>query len=249
MCITISTSVVAFASENDGSNLEKAIVSAKNIITIPEEYSDFSYYYNENTEENESSGAYTLDWSNKDGESISIQVDDNGNILEYHKFDSNNDSSGLAKISKEDAKAIAEKFMQKSVKFKEGSIKIIDDRSNLSQSSDYEFKFGQFVNNIPVSFNTIDLSINKYNGEVTSLIRNNNDVKDYIFSSKDSIINKEAAKKAYLEKIGIDLKYYSRYDYKNKKLNVFPAYSIKQDKLQGIDAKTSEVVNIYSDNI
>ena len=249
MCITISTSVVAFASENDGSNLEKAIVSAKNIITIPEEYSDFSYYYNENTEENESSGAYTLDWSNKDGKSISIQVDDNGNILEYHKFDSNNDSSGLAKISKEDAKAIAEKFMQKSVKFKEGSIKIIDDRSNLSQSSDYEFKFGQFVNNIPVSFNTIDLSINKYNGEVTSLIRNNNDVKDYIFSSKDSIINKEAAKKAYLEKIGIDLKYYSRYDYKNKKLNVFPAYSIKQDKLQGIDAKTSEVVNIYSDNI
>lgn len=249
MCITISTSVVAFASENDGSNLEKAIVSAKNIITIPEEYSDFSYYYNENTEENESSGAYTLDWSNKDGESISIQVDDNGNILEYHKFDSNNDSSGLAKISKEDAKAIAEKFMQKSVKFKEGSIKIIDDRSNLSQSSDYEFKFGQFVNNIPVSFNTIDLSINKYNGEVTSLIRNNNDVKNYIFSSKDSIINKEAAKKAYLEKIGIDLKYYSRYDYKNKKLNVFPAYSIKQDKLQGIDAKTSEVVNIYSDNI
>ena len=249
MCITISTSVVAFASENDGSNLEKAIVSAKNIITIPEEYSDFSYYYNENTEENESSGAYTLDWSNKDGKSISIQVDDNGNILEYHKFDSNNDSSGLAKISKEDAKAIAEKFMQKSVKFKEGSIKIIDDRSNLSQSSDYEFKFGQFVNNIPVSFNTIDLSINKYNGEVTSLIRNNNDVKNYIFSSKDSIINKEAAKKAYLEKIGIDLKYYSRYDYKNKKLNVFPAYSIKQDKLQGIDAKTSEVVNIYSDNI
>ena len=249
MCITISTSVVAFASENDGSNLEKAIVSAKNIITIPEEYSDFSYYYNENTEENESSGAYTLDWSNKDGESISIQVDDNGNILEYHKFDSNNDLSGLAKISKEDAKAIAEKFMQKSVKFKEGSIKIIDDRSNLSQSSDYEFKFGQFVNNIPVSFNTIDLSINKYNGEVTSLIRNNNDVKNYIFSSKDSIINKEAAKKAYLEKIGIDLKYYSRYDYKNKKLNVFPAYSIKQDKLQGIDAKTSEVVNIYSDNI
>ena len=84
----------------------------------------------------------------------------------------------------------------------------------MSQSSDYEFKFGQFVNNIPVSFNTIDLSINKYNGEVTSLIRNNNDVKDYIFSSKDSIINKEAAKKAYLEKIGIDLKYYSRYDYK-----------------------------------
>lgn len=249
MIITVTSSVSAFAADNDGSSLEKAIISAKSIITVPSNYSDFSYYYNENTEENKSKGSYTLEWANKDGGSISINVDNYGNILGYSKFDSKNDSSGLAKISNDDAKGIAEKFLQKSIKLKQGSIKIIDDESNLSQSSDYEFKFGQFVNDIQVSFNTINVSVNKYTGEVTSLTRSENDIKEYTFEAKDSTINKEEAKKAYLDKIGIDLKYYSRYDYKNKKLNVFPAYSIKQDKLQGIDAKTSEVVNIYSDNI
>lgn len=245
--ITVTSSVSAFAADNDGSSLEKAILSAKSIITVPTDYSDFSYYYNENTEENKSTGSYTLEWSNKNGGSISINVDNDGNMLGYSKFDSKNDSSGLAKISNDDAKGIAEKFLQKSIKLKQGSIKIIDDESSLSQSSDYEFKFGQFVNDIQVSFNTINVSVNKYTGEVTSLTRSENDIKEYRFEAKDSTINKEEAKKAYLDKIGIDLKYYSRYDYKNKKLNVFPAYSIKQDKFQGIDAKTAEVVDIYSD--
>lgn len=245
--ITVTSSVSAFAADNDGSSLEKAILSAKSIITVPSDYSDFSYYYNENTEENKSTGSYTLEWANKDGGSISINVDNYGNMLGYSKFDSKNDSSGLAKISNDYAKGIAKKFVQRSIKLKQGSIKIIDDESNLSKSSDYEFKFGQFVNDIQVSFNTINVSVNKYTGEVTSLTRSENDIKEYRFEAKDSTINKEEAKKAYLDKIGIDLKYYSRYDYKNKKLNVFPAYSIKQDKFQGIDAKTAEVVDIYSD--
>lgn len=247
--ITFTSSISSFAVDNDSGNLEKAIISVKNIITVPNDYSDFSYYYNEDTEENTSKGLYTLEWSNKEGGSISVNVDDDGNMLGYSKFDSKNDLSGLANISNDDAKGIAEKFVQKSVKFKQGVVKIIDDKSNLLQGSDYEFKFGQFVNDIPVSFNIINISVNKYTGEVTSLRRDENDVKEYVFSSKDSIINKEEAKNAYLKKIGIDLKYYSRYDYKNKKINIFPAYSIKQDKLQGIDAKTSEVINIYSDNI
>lgn len=249
MLITVTSSVSAFAADNDGSSLEKAILSARSIITVPNDYSDFSYYYNENTEENKSTGSYTLEWASKDGGSISVNVDNDGNMLGYSKFDSKNDSSGLAKISNDDAKGIAEKFIQKSVKFKQGSIKIIDDKSNLSRNSDYEFEFSQVVNDIPVSFNTINVAVNKYTGEVTSLTRSENDIREYTFSSKDSIINNEEAKKAYLDKIGIDLKYYSRYDYKNKKINVFPAYLIKQDKLQGIDAKTGEAVNIFSDDI
>ncbi len=109
MIITVTSSVSAFAADNDGSSLEKAILSAKSIITVPTDYSDFSYYYNENTEENKSTGSYTLEWSNKNGGSISINVDNDGNMLGYSKFDSKNDSSGLAKISNDDAKGIAEK--------------------------------------------------------------------------------------------------------------------------------------------
>lgn len=245
MSIIITSATSVFAAENNSSNLQKAIVSAKNIILVPDDYSEFSYNYNENIEDNEM-GGYTLDWSNKDGGNISVQIDTYGNILGYYKFDSKDEANGLAKISKEEAKSNAEKFMQKSVKFNQGLIKMIDDKSNLSEDNNYDFKYGQFVNNIPVSFNTINIRINKYTGEVTSLMRNNNNVKDYKFSSKGSIIGVEDAKKAYLDKVGLDLKYYSRYDYKNKKLNVFPAYSIKKDKIKGIDAKTSEVIEIYS---
>lgn len=246
--ITVTSSVSAFAASNEGSNLEKVIISVKNLITIPNDYSDFNYSYMEDSEENESIGIYTLEWHDKDDNMISIDVDYRGNIISYYKNDPNDETDGLAKISNDDAKGIAEKFIQKAMNFKHGSIKIIEDASNLSQNDNYQFEFAQFVNDVPVLSNTISIGVNKFTGEVSYVVRSRNAGKEYTFPTKDSTINKEDAKKAYLDKIGIDLKYYSKYDYKNKKLNVFPAYSIKQDKFQGIDAKTAEVVNIYSDD-
>ena len=60
--ITVTSSVSAFAASNEGSNLEKVIISVKNLITIPNDYSDFNYSYMEDSEENESIGIYTLEW-------------------------------------------------------------------------------------------------------------------------------------------------------------------------------------------
>ena len=61
-------------------------------------------------------------------------------------------------------------------------------------------------------------------------------------------MNLHVAEKAYIEKLGVDLKYYSYYDYKQKKMNVFAGYSINDNKNKAIDAKTGQVVSISNEN-
>ena len=45
------------------------------------------------------------------------------------------------------------------------------------------------------------------------------------------VIEPSAAEKAYIEKLGVNLKYYSYYDYKQKKMNVFAGYSVDDNRI------------------
>ena len=63
------------------------------------------------------------------------------------------------------------------------------------------------------------------------------------------VIGLEAAQKAYLDKIKVNLSYYSNYDYNKRTLTVFPAYSGANKEGKAIDAKTGEPVDLYNDYI
>ena len=79
-------------------------------------------------------------------------------------------------------------------------------------------------------------------------MENNPEIKGLEYPTLDAVIEPSAAEKAYIEKLGIDLKYYSNYDYKQKKMNIFAGYSVYDNINNAIDAKTGQAISIYNEN-
>ena len=47
-------------------------------------------------------------------------------------------------------------------------MKKVDGNSNIYSNEEYNFTYQKFVNEIPVNFVTVNIGVNKYNGEITS---------------------------------------------------------------------------------
>jgi len=251
VCLLLSTiSIPTFAAEEDSKGLEQAIVAAKKIITVPDSYSDFTHYSNEFETNGVKVTGWTLNWSEKDGKngSISASVDENGNLYQYSKYNVDDNSTGLAKITKEAAQKSAEEFLGYAITADLGKMKEIDQNSDTFQSQAYSFTYDNFINDVPVNFNTASVDVNKYTGEITSFNESNSGSNKLDYPNIDGIIAPSIAEKAYIDKIGVDLKYYSYYDYEQKKINVFPGYSVTDNEYKAIDGKTGEAIAITNEN-
>lgn len=250
-CLLASNICVPVAgAEKDSKGLEKAIISTKKVITIPESYSEFTHYSNEVEKNGTKSTVWRLNWSEKEGNYgfISASVDESGNLYEYSKFSGGEYKTGLADVTKSEAQNIAEKFLTKVIPIDSGELKIVDGNQNDFQSDTYNFMYEQFVNGIPINLNDINIGINKYTGEVTNFNESNSGTSQFEYQKPENIIDIATAEKNYIDKIGIDLKYYSNYDYNNKKINIFAAYSQDDNNHKAIDGKTGEVIKVYSPN-
>ncbi len=250
-CLFLFTIFVpAFGAEEDSKGLEQAILNAKNIIKVPDKYSDFTHYSSERDTIEGKVRIWSLNWAEKEGNhgSVSASIGENGVLYEYNKYDGDTDKKGLAKVSKDTAKIAADEFLNKTVSAYAAQMKQVADDSNNYSAQEYNFVYQKFVNEVPVNFVTVRIGVNKYTGEVTSFNQNNPEIKGMEYPSLDKAITQADAEKAYIDKLGINLKYYSYYDYKQKKMNVFAAYSIFDNKSQAIDAKTGEIIKLYSDD-
>lgn len=251
ICLVLSTiSLPAFGADEDGKGLEQAITEVKNIITVPDDYSNFS---SSSTERDTSSGkikVWRLDWKQKDGGdgSISASMGEDGFLYEYNKYSGNETSNSLAKVTKDNAQAVAEEFLKKAIPEYYGQLKIVDSNSNISSTQDYDFVYQGFINEVPVNFGNINIGVNKYTGEVNYYNGENLDTKGIQYPSIDDVIEQAAAQKAYIQKIGVDLKYYSYYDYNQKKMKIFAGYSIGGNGDNAIDAKTGQAVSLYRES-
>lgn len=251
ICLVLSTiSLPAFGADEDGKGLEQAITEVKNIITVPDDYGNFS---SSSTERDTSSGkikVWRLDWKQKDGGdgSISASMGEDGFLYEYNKYSGNETSNSLAKVTKDNAQAVAEEFLKKAIPDYYGQLKIVDSNSNISSTQDYDFVYQGFINEVPVNFGNINIGVNKYTGEVNYYNGENLDTKGIQYPSIDDVIEQAAAQKAYIEKIGVNLKYYSYYDYSQKKMKIFAGYSIGGNGDNAIDAKTGQAVSLYRES-
>ncbi len=251
ICLVLSTiSLPAFGADEDGKGLEQSITEVKNIITVPDDYSNFS---SSSTERDTSSGkikVWRLDWKQKDGGdgSISASVGEDGFLYEYNKYSENETSNSLAKVTKDNAQAVAEEFLKKAIPDYYGQLKIVDSNLNISSTQDYDFVYQGFINEVPVNFGNINIGVNKYTGEINYYNGENLDTKGIQYPSIDGVIEQAAAQKAYIEKIGVDLKYYSYYDYSQKKMKIFAGYSMGGNGDNAIDAKTGQAVSLYREN-
>jgi len=251
ICLLLSTMYIpAFAAEEDSKGLEQAIIGAKKIITVPDNYTDFTHNSSERETGNGKVRIWRLNWGEKEGNNgfISASIGEDGYLYEYNKYNGDKGFSGLAQVSKDEAQVSAEEFLEKATPEYAKQMKKIDENYNISSNEEYNFTYQKFVNEIPVNFITVNVGVNKYNGEVTSFYGGNPEIKGLEYPTKEGIIESSAAEKAYIEKIGVDLKYYSYYDYNQKKMNIFAGYSIDNNKNNAIDAKTGQVLSISKED-
>ena len=165
-------------------------------------------------------------------------------MYQYNEYSGDESNTGLAQVTKEEAQNSAEEFLEKVIITDVGEMKIIDKNQNAFQSETYDFTYEKFINNIPVNFYTVNISVNKYTGEVTSFNELNTDTNKFEYPTLEGIIEPSIAEKNYIDKVGVDLKYYSYYDYKQKKMNVFAGYSTNDNKYKAIDGKTGEAIAV-----
>jgi hypothetical protein len=253
MCVPV------LGAEEDSKGLEKAIVAAKKLITVPDNYTDFSNYSNERETIEGKIRVWRLNWSEKDKKEgyVSATIGENGVLYEYNRYNGeiSKNETGLAQVTKENAQISAEEFLKKIIPTDAGQMKMIDQNSNTYSREEYYFTYKKFVNEIPVNFVTANIGVNKYSGEVISYNGDNSEIKGLEYPTIDRIMEPSVAEKAYIEKLGVSLKYYSHYDYNQKKMNIFAGYSINDNRNNAIDAKTGQVVliadddRIYKDNM
>lgn len=245
--VTAST-IVTFASEVDSKELANAIGVVKKVIDIPDDFSEFNYYYDQYDEETQKGYNVSLEWTNPDDyEYISACVSNDGNIIYYHSNRSEFKGEGLAKITKKEAKKIAGDYLKKFCPKIIGDFKLEDSLVN-GYGNDYNFNYKMYVNDIPCDFISATISINKYVGKLSHYSYDENvkglSIND--FPTKDKIIKLEEAKNIYLSDLGPELKYLSDYDYSKKLLKVFTAYLTDYSN-RAIDANTGNIVDLYNE--
>lgn len=251
ICLLLSTMCIpAFGAEEDSKGLEQAIVATKKIITVPESYTDFTHYSSERETSEGKIMVWSFNWSEKEGKNgfISASIGENGFLYDYNKYTGDENNSGLAQVTKNTAQISAEEFLKRVIPTSEGVMKKINGTSNISSSEEYNFTYQKFVNEIPVNFIIINIGVNKYSGEITSFNGENSGVKTLEYPTLDNVIGAPASEKAYIDKLGVNLKYYSYYDYKEKKMKVFAGYSVDDNKYKAIDGKTGQVITIFNED-
>jgi hypothetical protein len=238
VCLLLCTMCVpALGAEEDSKGLEQAIVAAKKIITVPDDYTDFTHYSSERETREGKVTVWRLNWSEKEGHNgfVSASIGENGLLYEYNKYNGDESYNGLAQVTKDKAQISAEKFLEKIIPTYAGQMKNVDENSSIYSNEEYNFTYQRFVNEIPVNFITVSIGVNKYSGEITSFYAQNPEINGAEYPTVDKVIEKSASEKAYIEKLGVDLKYYSYYDYKQKKMNIFAGYSVNDNINNAID--------------
>jgi hypothetical protein len=244
LSLVLASAVPALAAESDSQNLEKAIITVRNIIQVPEDYSDFQYSSTQYKRNGVSVSLWNLNWSLDDGRGgISATVDNNGNLISYYKYDDVK-REGLGGVNKESAEKTALAFLNKAKPNKVEGMRIMEGIDN-SNTYRHQFHYKLYKDNIGVDYFKVYIEVDKYTGEVVSYYGPEAGTEELELPSSDGAMTLDEGEKAYLEKIGVKLAYHSSYDYKTKKLSVFPAYSLADQGVKAIDAKTGEAVTLY----
>lgn len=234
MLVAAMVPMQVFAEQDKG--LEDAIKLVKSKFTIPDGYSVFNYDVSSYNDKK----TWNLNWRSKDGAegSINVSVDDRGNILNYSNYKPFNGSEGkkLPKYSKQQAKAVAEEFLNQVAPGVLPELRYEESFVNSLRQYEYNFSYTRLVNGVPFYSNGISVSVDCQTGEVRNYHRNWNF--DLSFPAKEGVISMEKAQQAFKDKLGLELQY--QYTYEDEQIKIFPAYVQKYRYNIFIDALTGE---------
>ncbi|MDD4563933.1 MAG: S-layer homology domain-containing protein [Eubacteriales bacterium] len=244
--LVFTASSPAFAAEMDSKGLEQAILKVKNVVSIPADYEKFEYTSSQYESNGKLVSVWNLNWYKEDHSSgISASIENDGYLVNFNAF-TDKRNEGLGSLSRAEGQIAADAFLTKARPDVSAYMKSEDNQNNYD-SDRYYYRYRMYQNDAIVGFVEIGIEVDKYTGEVTGFNFMGTGEDLLKLPSSDGTIGIEAAKKAYLEEINVDLNYYSYFDYESRVLKIFPAYSQSADTSKVIDAKTGKAIPLYND--
>ena len=227
--------------QNESEKMKEVLTTAKTILSIPEEYNEFSYHSQTDTD---GTVYWSFNWSGEKKGTVEVTLSEDGFVASYYAWiytESYDDS--LANYTHAQAREIAEEFIKK-VNPQKDSVVLLEetpDGENRNSRTAY-FVFREHYENIPSFSDTITVTVDKYHG----IVRNyqcTNLIDNYKKTSPE--LTEEEAKSLYLRDIGIKLEYRTYYNYQDKTYKVFPVYTLKDTSGKSVCALTGSIVEPY----
>lgn len=233
---TLTLPLQGFAAEMD-KELENAIKIVKTKFSIPEDYK-----FTSSISTTETTKIYYLSWRSNDTlnmSSINASVDDKGLILGYSKYTPNDykQTKKLPSMSREEAKAKAEKYIEHIAPGLTKLIKYEDNFQDSIMDSSYYFSYYRVVDGVPYYNDRASVTINRETGDLQGYSRNWSP--DLEFPSAKGSLSLDEAEAAYVKNLGLRLIY--SYAVKDDVLEVFPLYApVYDNNSYAVDAFTGE---------
>lgn len=245
--ILVST-VPTFGAQSDSKELESAINVVKNLITIEDSFTNFTYSTWEGDMNSADKGnkMWSLNWSQpKYTKSIYALVDSRGLLRNFSRNEDGNYSQSFGSMSKKDGQDIALSFLKKVIPEKYNDIRF---SSYYGYGNIKSYSFDLYIHDVKVDFINMTVGINSDSHQVIEYSSDNlGFLNQADFPVPGKIITKDEGKKAYLESIGAELAYRIYNDYEKQKATTFLSYNIPSQNW-GIDALTGKMIeyNYYS---
>lgn len=238
IAVTKSSSTAQGGAEK---NLEEALKAVKKLITIPKDYSNFDYYYNQSSIGEDATWTFT--WSNpKNYSYIYITCDSKYRLITYSINDYSKTSNGVAKYLKDELKKTADDFIKKVAPSIVSSLVFVDSQYVNIYSGNYTYTYYRQNNGVIFPDNSVSVSVNSVSGAISDIYINW--AYDQTVPSSKVNITKEEASNLIASNMKMKLVYRKASDYlysSTKKENkAFLVYVPSQDYIS-VNAKTKEV--------
>ncbi len=222
--------------------LEVAIKSVKAKITIPVEFTEFDYYFNDATVY--SAASWTMTWRTKDGnENITVSCDADNHITSFYQNDNGKKQTGISSYLKKELRKTADDFVAKVAPEIANQVDMVDSQFDGVYSMNYVYHYQRKEKGIIFPDNNVQVYVNSITGKVNAFYANW--LYDAKVPSSEAKITKDEATKLIKNNMKMKLvyrsDYYRIYDEKgNTQKKAFLVYEPTQSYIS-VDAKTGKV--------
>lgn len=225
LCVLLSFSlcIPVFAADTPAQELTRITLEVKKLLSIKDAYSAF----NGTPRDMGAMRYWNLDWSNEDGSSLSVTVDDTGKVMQLYAQAVpfvRNDTSGYApsfsKVSADQAQRTAISFINRVLTGRESG-KLLEEVSEIAPGVNYSFTVQILLNGI-LSANTAQVQVDAFSGEV-SFYQRDDFYSRYVNEIPSAVpkVSSATAQKALEDGIALELQYVLAED-KNVVLRYMP---------------------------
>lgn len=240
--------VPTYGAQSDSKELEAAIRSVKNLVTIEDSFTNFTYSTWQGDMGTAESGKkmWSLSWNEpKYTKSIYAVVDSNGLLRSFSRSEDGNYSQSFGSLNKKEGESIALAFLNKILPKKYSDVRF---KAYYGYGNVKSYSFDLYVNDVKVDFIGMTVGINGDTHQVIDYSSENLGYIDMVtFPVPGKVISAAEGKEAYLKNIGLEFGYRIYNDYDKQKTKTFLSYSLASQSW-GIDAMTGKPVeyNYYS---